>query len=167
MSPATRVAVAVLVVLGIIVAIARLDLPFPFTQQAKQITVEAQGNPPWTVEGFGWRYSVVSVARTRSEWQLKTRPSLTITAEVLRTQSTSSFAHMQYRVSDQGSGILLEEASFSSGGDGDPPTNLLSRLVHVVWDTEPQAKTLTIVLHDFYWPDGRDLILRNVPVPAR
>ncbi|WP_117211487.1 hypothetical protein [Allorhizocola rhizosphaerae] len=139
-----------------------LPLP-PFMRQAEQITIDARGGPPWTVEGHGWRYTVESVVRTTSEWQFKRRPSITVTAYVTRTVA-SDFSRMEYLLSDHATGAALDGVPFQGGGNGDPPLNQRSKLVHVVWDTDPPAKRLTITLHDFHWPDGQDLILRDVPV---
>jgi hypothetical protein len=38
------------------------------TEESGQITVRASGAAPWTVTGYGWRYTVKSIARTTSEW---------------------------------------------------------------------------------------------------
>ncbi len=142
-------------------------LPLPsFMHEAEQVARDAQGSPPWTIEGYGWRYTVESVIRTNSEWQFKRRPSITVTAYVTRTVR-NDFSKMEYLVSDQVSGAALDGVPFEGGGNGDPPLNQRSKLVHVVWDTDPPTTHVTIVLHDFYWPDGQDLILRNVPVPSK
>jgi hypothetical protein len=125
----------------------------------------AKGAPPWTVEGHGWRYTVDSVRRTSHEW-FGWKPSITIEAHVTRAEKVFHPA-MDYRVSDQTSGAALDGVPFQGGGDGNPPLNQPSKLVHVIWDTDPRATTLTITLHDFYWPDGRDLILRDIPSPSR
>jgi hypothetical protein len=147
------------------ISIPRLDIPLPFLQSRTPVIVAAVGAPPWTVEGYGWKYTVVSVERTVSKWQSQQRPSLTITAYVERTNA-SDFSNMTFRISDQASGAALEDVPFQGGGDAKPPLHQRSKLVHVVWDTDPLASLLSITLHDFYWPDGRDLILRNVPAPS-
>ncbi|MGK8557764.1 caspase family protein [Nocardia gipuzkoensis] len=147
------------------ISIPSLDLPLPFLRSRTPVVVDAAGAPPWTVEGYGWKYTVVSVERTVSEWQFRQRPSLTITAYVERTDA-SDFSNMTFRISDQFSGAALEDVPFQGGGDAKPPLHQRSKLVHVVWDADPLASQLSIALHDFYWPDGRDLILRNVPAPS-
>jgi hypothetical protein len=45
--------------------------------------------------------------------------------------------------------------------------NQLTPVKKVLFDLNPPISTLTITLHDFTWPDGKDLILRDVPVPPR
>jgi hypothetical protein len=101
-----------------------------------------------------------------STWMGQTRPSITVTAYITRTDA-STFSHIEYRISDEASGAALEEVPFGGGsGDGDPPLNQRSRLVTVLWDTEPRTAHLTVTLHDFYWPDGKDVVLRGVRVPA-
>lgn len=141
-------------------------LPFlPNLQQERQIAVEAVGSPPWTVEGHGWRYTVESVSRSKHSWMSGTKPTLTITAYIERVENTGNFASMEYRINaDDGS--VLDGVPFQGGGDGTPPLHQRSKLVHVVWDSQPSARQLTITLHDFYWPTGRDLILRAILVPA-
>jgi hypothetical protein len=133
---------------------------------AVQITAYATGRAPWVVEGYGHRFEVASTVRTTSEWQFKKRPSITVTAYVTRSQKTFQPA-MDYRISDQGSGTALEAVPFQGSGDGNPPIGQRSKLVFVVWDASPRATKLVFTLHDFYWPDGRDVILRDVPVPGR
>jgi len=131
-----------------------------------EISASATGPAPWTVEGHGIRFEVASTKRTSSSWMGQTKPSITITAYVTRT-AKADFKAMNYRISDQASGAVLESVPFGGGtGDGDPPLNQRSKLVFVVWDASPKATRLTFTLHDFYWADGRDLILRNVPVPS-
>jgi hypothetical protein len=44
--------------------------------------------------------------------------------------------------------------------------NEKSRLITVVWDASPPSTRITITLHDFYWPDGQDLVLTNIPVSS-
>ncbi|WP_067459998.1 caspase family protein [Actinomadura macra] len=168
---AGRVAVGAALVTGVLVAVSNagpllervreLDIG-PF-RSAKPVIVDATGKPPWKVEGYGFRYSVEKVTRTSSEWQFKRKPSITITAYATRTRK-GSFARMEYRYGNQGSGAALDTVPFQGSGDDEPPLNQPSRLVAVVWDTDPRARHLVVTLHDFYWPGGRDLVLRNIPV---
>ncbi|WP_432173039.1 hypothetical protein [Streptomyces sp. Tue6028] len=136
----------------------------------KQITVRASGPPPWRVSGYGWTYTVKSVTRTTSTWQFEKRPSLTITADVERS-SAGDHAHMEYQISAGDAGALLDTVPFEdrveNGDNGTPPVHQHRQLVHVVWDGNPQARHLTITLHDFFAPDGQDLVLKGVPVPSR
>jgi hypothetical protein len=164
-----RANVVLVVLAGLFVALTRADLsgiPLPpFLESPKQITVEATGPAPWTIEGYGWRYTVESVTQTTSEWQFEKKPSLTIVAYIERSEDSFHPA-MEYRISDQASGAVLDSVPFQGGGDGSPPLHQRSKLVHVVWDTSPRASRLTITLHDFYWPDGQDLVLSGVSAPA-
>ncbi|MEU4549963.1 hypothetical protein [Nonomuraea dietziae] len=147
-------------------AIPDLSLPrLPFMEPDKPIRKNASGPPPWTIHGYGWRFTVERTKRTVSRWMGETKPSITITAYVTREERQFA-SRMIYRISDKASGSELEAVPFQGGGDGDPPLNQRSKLVFVVWDTSPRASRLTITLHDFHWPDGRDLVLGEVRVPA-
>lgn len=133
----------------------------PFSRKG-QIIQDATGPGPWTVEGYGYRYTVEKAARTRHEGQgFKQRDSLTITGYVTVTRG-SDFAHKDVQVRDQADNLL--EALMGQGeGTGDPPVNQRTKLVTVVWDAAPRATTLTLTVHDFYWSAGQDLILRGIP----
>ncbi|MFE9450508.1 protein kinase [Streptomyces sp. NPDC006739] len=133
------------------------------TAHSGQAARQAPGRGPWKVSGYGWTYTVESVSRTTSEWVPDPRPSLTITADLERG-SADEFSHMTYRVSDPGSGTVLDADPLASSGDSEPPARQRSRLVQVFWDTDPRATHVTITLHDFYWPAGRDLVLKDIPV---
>jgi hypothetical protein len=121
------------------------------------------GPLPWTVEGFGFRYTVVSVTRTSSEWMSQTKPSITVVGCITHTKS-SGLSSMKYLFSDVASGSTLDPVPLQGGGNPDPPLNRTSRLVSVLWDVTPAATRLAITLHDFFWPDTRDLTMLNVPV---
>lgn len=127
---------------------------------------EAIGPPPWTVEGYGIRYTVVSVIHTTSEWAGATKPSITVTSCVTRLQP-ANHNNMIYRFSDAASSSALDSVPFQGSGDGDPPLNETSRLISVVWDVAPSATHLTITLHDFFWPDSHNLTMQNVPVSTQ
>ncbi|HEY6422599.1 MAG TPA: hypothetical protein VIY28_04985 [Pseudonocardiaceae bacterium] len=124
---------------------------------------EVTGSPPWTVEGYGIRYTVVSVTRTTSQWAGTTKPSITVISCVTRLQPADPHS-MSYRFSDAASSSALDSVPLQGGGDGDPPLNQTSRLTSVVWDVAPSATHLTITLHDFFWPDSQNLTIQNVPV---
>lgn len=126
---------------------------------------DATGSPPWTVAGYGFRYTVISVTRTTSSWAGQSKPSITVTSCVTRTEP-SNYSNMMYRISDQASSSVLDSVPFQGSGDGNPPPHQVSRLISVVWDIVPQATRLTIIVHNFYLPDSSDLILRNVRVPS-
>lgn len=129
----------------------------------KQIVVQASGEPPWSVSGYGWTYTVESVTRTTST-------SLTITAYVERSSESGAHVGMGYQISAQDSGRALDFVPFEGDNPedkGSPPINQRRQLVYVVGDTNPRATQLTITLHDFYWPDGKDLVLKGVRVPSR
>ena len=144
-------------------AVRDLDLPSrPGGGSDGQVIVEASGAAPWTVEGHGYRYTIESVAGTTHEWKFEPKRSLTITGYVTST-AKSDFASKQFQFVDQ-AGNVLESVPFEGGGATDPPYNQRVKLVSVVWDANPRATTLTVTIHDFYWPAGKDLILRNVPV---
>jgi hypothetical protein len=121
-------------------------------------------SPPWTVRGHGLIYSVIKVTRTMSGWGGDEKPSITVTADVTRTKP-SDYHRLQYRFSDEESGIELKRVPFEDKGSENPSLNQRSRLVTVLWDVDPPITRLTITLHDFFWPDGKDLILKGVPVP--
>ncbi|WP_329375599.1 hypothetical protein [Streptomyces sp. NBC_01483] len=128
----------------------------------KQITVQASGAPPWRVSGYGWTYTVESVTRTTST-------SLTITAYVERSSASGDHPHMLYQIA-QDSGRALDFVPFEGDNPDDkgtPPVDQRRQLVYVVGDTNPRATHLTITLHDFYWPDGQDLVLKGVRAPSR
>ncbi|MFE0631594.1 caspase family protein [Streptomyces sp. NPDC058864] len=141
----------------------------PSTQQSTessstQKVVPASGPPPWTVEGFGWTYTVKSVARTTSNWQFKQRPAFTITAYVERSDE-SEFFSLEYEITNQ-DGTLLKEVPFQGnleGGDHPPPHQRRS-LVHVVEDTNPPATRLTFTVTEFH--SGHVLVLKDVPIPS-
>lgn len=140
--------------------------PTSTEEGSQQITVRASGGAPWTVTGYGWRYTVLSIERTTSEWMSGPQPSLTITAEVERTAPASAVPFMTYRVIGQDTGTALEEVPYQNSGDREPALHLPSRLVQVVWDASPRATRVTVVLHDLHWVDGKDLILSDLPVPV-
>ncbi len=137
------------------------------TQAESHIIRQVSGPPPWTVEGFGYSYSVESVARTSHEGfqrrEYQRWPSLTITGFVTRTQS-DNFYPMEFKIHDQNDN-LLEGAAGQGRGQGEPPPNRREKLVLVVWDADPGSRSLTITVHAFRWPDDRNLTLRDVPVP--
>jgi len=124
---------------------------------------EATGPPPWTVEGYGIRYTVVSATRTTSEWAGATKPSITVTSCVTRIEPADPHA-MNYRFSDAASSSALDPVPLQGSGDENPPLNQTSRLTSIVWDVAPSATHLTITLHDFFWPDSQNLTMQNVPV---
>jgi hypothetical protein len=126
---------------------------------------DATGPPPWTVAGYGFRYTVISVTRTTSSWAGQSKPSITVTSCVTRTEP-SNYSNMMYRISDQASSSVLDSVPLQGSGDGNPPPHQVSRLISVVWDIVPQATRLTIIVHNFYLPDSSNLILRNVLVPS-
>lgn len=131
------------------------------TNSPEQVVQDATGQPPWVVEGHGYRFSLEKVAHGQGSWQSGTKPALIITGYVTRT-AASNHSNMGFQVRDQ-TGTLLEKVPFRGSGDGNPPLNQPSKLELVVWNNS--SSQLTITIHDFFWPDGRDLILRNVPVP--
>jgi hypothetical protein len=137
-------------------------LGFPRFQSAHQITQQAIGPPPWTVEGYGYRYTVESVVRTSHREHFQPKPSITITGFVTITEA-NQFSAMEFSFHDQG-GNALDGVPFEGSGSGNPPLNQRAKLVSVIWDADPQASFLTITIHDFYWPAGRDLILADIPV---
>ncbi|MFF0869787.1 hypothetical protein ACFYUV_49090 [Nonomuraea sp. NPDC003560] len=147
-------------------AVPGLSLPrLPFLEADEPIRKNASGPPPWTIHGYGWRFTVERTARTVSRWMGRTRPSIVVTAYVTREERQFA-SRMIYRISDRASGSELASVPFQGGGDGDPPLGQRSKLVFTVWDTSPRASRLTVTLHDFHWPDGRDLVLGEVRVPA-
>ncbi|RZU49406.1 caspase domain-containing protein [Krasilnikovia cinnamomea] len=134
----------------------------PFTP-ARQITVDAVGQGPWKVEGYGYRFELTSIKRTTNEGpKSRHQASITITGYVTVTEGTTH-SRMQYTVTAK-DGTLLENVPFTGSGTGNPPVNQRTKLVLVDWDTNPRTKAVTVVIHDFFWPQGKDLILRNVPV---
>jgi hypothetical protein len=135
------------------------------TTHSGQAARQAPGRGPWKVSGYGWTYTVESVSRTTSEWVPSPRPSLTITADLERGNA-DAFSHMTYQVSDPARGTALDADPLASSGDSGPPAHQRSRLVQVFWDTDPRATHVTITLHDFYWPAGRNLVLKDIPVAS-
>lgn len=142
-----------------------LPIPIPGIFPSDPVEVKAKGDPPWRVEGHGVRYEVISIKRGSSTWMGKTRPSITVTGYVTRTEA-GRIGNLDYRFSDEAGGLALGGVPFEGDGDGNPPVGQRSRLVSVIWDTEPRAKRLTVILHAFFWPDGRNLVLRGVRVPS-
>jgi hypothetical protein len=138
------------------------SLPDLGGEPARQIIQDATGPGPWTVEGYGYRYTIEKVVRTSHDDQFTPRGSLTLTGYVTVT-AKSRFVHKEYQFRDQADN-LLEGVPFQGEGTGDPPLNQRTKLVSVIWDAKPRASRLTVTIHDFYWPAGRDLILRGVPV---
>ena len=145
--------------------------PAPVPSCPKQVVASAgpalavNGPPPWTVEDYGIRFTVVAVTRTTSEWAFETKPSLTITSCITRTQPADPHS-MEVRFSDAASSSVLDAVPTAGSGDANPPLNQTSRLVAVRWDLTPPATHLTITLHDFFWPDTRNLTLTDVPVSS-
>ncbi len=137
------------------------DPPKPKKEPVRQ-TVRS-GTPPWTVSGFGISYSVTGATRTTSEWQGTTRPSITITADLIRTRSKDYFS-LEFGFSDKESGRALEEVPGTSSGDRKPRPNQRSSLVTVLFDISPPTRSLTITVHDFFWSDRKYLSLEGVPV---
>lgn len=128
------------------------------------IIVEAVGTAPWTVKGHGLTFSVISVTRTMSRWEgEKSKRSITVTADVMRTK-LSDFHNLEYRFSNQENGFELEKVPFESQGRESPALNQRSRLIIVLWDTDPPTTTLRVILRDFYWSAKKNLILKEVPV---
>lgn len=127
----------------------------------EQVIKDATGPPPWVVEGHGYRFSLERVAHDQGTWMSATKPALIITASVTRTKA-SDYSKVEFEVRDQ-SGTLLEDVPFRGSGDGNPPLNQPGKLELVKWSDS--SSLLNITIHDFFWPDGRDLILRNVPAP--
>jgi uncharacterized protein DUF4062 len=147
--------------------------PVQTTPQPTQPTPQPTQTAPqivrgfWPVEGFGYHYSVESVARTSHEGFTRGKyqrwSSLTITGSVTQTQK-NDYSNMEFKIHDQ-DGNLLEKVPFQGSGDGNPPLNQRERLVLVYWESDTPAQSLTITVHDFYWSAERNLILRGVPVP--
>lgn len=135
---------------------------------APSIIGNAVGTPPWTIKGHGLIYKVISVKSTISKsGGEESRRSITVTAEVTRTE-LKDFHSLEYGFSDQESGLELEEVPFESRGRESHVLNEPSKLITVLWDTDPPTTTLKIVLHDFYWSAKKNLILKDVPVlPVR
>ncbi|MDJ0344430.1 hypothetical protein QMK19_21060 [Streptomyces sp. H10-C2] len=127
---------------------------------------EATGPPPWTVEGYGIRYTVVSVTRgATNDWAGTPKPSITVTSCVTRIQPADNPTRiMTYRFSDVASSSKLEPLPLPGSVDEDPPLNQTSRLITILWDVAPSATHLTITAHDVFWPDSHNLTLQNVPV---
>lgn len=130
---------------------------------SKQKVVYASGPPPWTVSGFGWTYTVKSVARGTNEWQLKTRPSLTVTAYVERSDE-SDFFSLEYAITDQDDTILEDVPLQGSPPGEDPPAHQRRSLRHVVWDADPRTTHLTVTVTEFH--SQHVLVLKDVPVPS-
>lgn len=140
--------------------------PDPPKPKAKPVirTVTNQ-TPPWTVLGFGIIYSIKEVTRTTSEWNGEEKPSITITADLTRTEP-KNYSSLEVRFTDEESERVLEEVPFASSGDRNPRPDQPSRLVTVLFDNSPPTKSLTVTVHDFFWSDRKHLILENVPVRA-
>ncbi|MGH3887374.1 MAG: hypothetical protein ACRDSZ_12550 [Pseudonocardiaceae bacterium] len=160
------VVVLVVVALGVQQAIVHAEsvgdlLDFGPFRQERQIIQEVSGPPPWTVEGYGYRYSVESITRTSHRKKFQPQPSLTITGFVTQTE-VSRFSSKEFQIHDH-DGNLLDYAPFEGNGNGGPPLNQRAKLVIVVWDANPSAQLLTITIHDFCWPAERDLVRQIVP----
>ena len=127
---------------------------------------QATGQPPWTVEGYGIRYTIVSITRTTSQWADATKPSITITSCITRTQPADN-KEMMFRFIDATTSSALDAVPLQGSGDKDPPPNQTSRLISIMWDQAPPTTHLTIILHDFFWPDSHNLTLRDLRVSPR
>jgi hypothetical protein len=142
--------------------------PKPSAAKTKtSVMKSAIGTPPWTVRGYGLIYSVINVTRSMSKWEGEEgKPSITVTADVTSTElSDDDFHSLEYTFSDQETGVELDMVPFASRGRENQALNQRSRLITVLWDGDPHTTTLTITLHDFYWPARKNLILKDVPVP--
>ncbi|MEV6964573.1 hypothetical protein AB0M47_05610 [Hamadaea sp. NPDC051192] len=130
------------------------------------ITVAAAGPAPWSVEGYGVHFEVLSTRRTSSTWMGQTKPSITVTAYVTRT-TKSNPGLMSYTIKDQASSEVLTDVPFGgTTGDSGLPYGQRIKLVFVVWDAPVKATRLTFILHGFFWRDGRNLVLSDIRVPS-
>lgn len=123
-------------------------------------------SPPWTVRGYGVTYKVIEITRATKEWMGdKSKPSITITADVTRT-TPSEGSSLQYRFrNEEGGGIDLEKHPFETKEPSDPPLNEGTRVISVLWDVKPPIKTLAITVYDHFWPDGQKLVIRGASIP--
>jgi hypothetical protein len=55
---------------------------------------------------------------------------------------------------------------FTESGTLDPPLNQRVEYEVVLLEQGNGATALDFRLHDFYWPDSQNLVLKDVPVPA-
>lgn len=129
------------------------------------VTKTAIAGGPWIIRGYGITYEVSAVTRSAEKGLGESKRWITVTAYVTRTQS-SPLSDIEYRFRDQESGKKLAKVSSEGSGDKNPPLNERSRLVTVLQDIDPPVKSLRITVKDFYWPDGRALVLREVPVSS-
>ncbi|MGW0631139.1 caspase family protein [Streptomyces sp. NPDC002758] len=129
-----------------------------------QIIETASGKAPWTVRGYGLRFTVTGISRTVGPFgPNEGKPCLKIEATIERYES-ADYTGPELKVFDQ-AGNLLDFDEFSSSGDLDPSLHVKSRVVRVVVETEAHPSSLKLYIHDFYWKKGKDLVLSEVPVP--
>ncbi|HET6191479.1 MAG TPA: hypothetical protein VFE59_31295 [Trebonia sp.] len=157
-------------VIGALVAVAGLALTVAGlvasrrSEVAKPVIKETLGPPPWTIHNDDIRLTVIKVARGTTKELNETRATIQITADVTRMRPSRS--HLEYRFSSADNGRVLEEDNFGSDDGDDLPVNQCTRINKVLFDVSPPANALTVTLHDFFWPEGRDLILREVPISS-
>lgn len=86
-----------------------------------------------------------------------------MTAYVTRTES-SRLSDIEYRFRDEESGKKLTRVPSEGSGVKNPPLNEPNKVIMVLEDIDPPVKSLRISVRDFFWPDGCDLVLHEVPV---
>jgi hypothetical protein len=129
------------------------------------LAVDASGNGPWVISGYGYTFDVTQVDHTRTTpWMGQPAPSLTVYGYVTRTDPNAR--EVSWDLRDENSNRL------------DSPVGPVARIVWeqmptldqrlpftlVVYDSN-RAKSLTLTVEIYYFPDNQALILRDVPVP--
>lgn len=125
----------------------------------------AIGAGPWTIAGYGITYEVRSVTRSAKKRPGGRKRWITVTACVTRTKSRG-LSDIKYRFRDEDSGKKLVEIDSERSGVRNPPLNEPNKLVMVFEDIDPPVNSLRISVRDFFWQDGCDLVLHEVPVSS-
>jgi hypothetical protein len=130
-----------------------------------QIIAQASGKSPWTVRGYGYDFSVTRITHTTGPFgPNEGKPCLRIVATVERFAAEDHDA-MNLVVTDDKQRILASDP-FSNKGTLQPPLHRKTQLEAVVVLQGTGTSTLTFLIRGGFWPDGKDLILEDVPVSS-
>jgi hypothetical protein len=158
-------------VVGALVAVAGLALTVAGLVAARRsedgtpVIKETLGSPPWIIRNDDIELRVIKVTRGTKKELDETRATIQITADVTRMRP-SRRSHLEYRFSTSDNGRVLEEDDFESDEGNNLQVNQRTTINKVLFDVSPSANALTVTLHDFFWPKGCDLILREVPISS-
>jgi hypothetical protein len=135
----------------------------PESHQPTPHVQSATGPGPWIIKGQGYIYEIVSASRTATTPDMgEPTASLTVRGFVTRTAQMDATS-MSWELRNQdGVELKLEDPDPTTWEEA-PTLDQRLPIALVVYDSKPEATTLTLAVSDFYRSDG-GLILRNIPV---